>query len=98
MARVTGDDILRKWMGSTKACGKVVVCGAVKRTLMRPPYRCVSQATNAEGCLSFKLKKHTIMKELIDDILNEEFTMREVVVYGFVSPVVLIVVCLLAGA
>ena len=38
------------------------------------------------------------MKELIDDILNEEFTNREVVVYGFVAPVVLIVVCLLAGA
>ena len=23
-------EILRKWMGSTKACGKVVVCGDVK--------------------------------------------------------------------
>ena len=30
VARVTGDDILRKWMGSTKACGKVVGCGDVK--------------------------------------------------------------------
>lgn len=38
------------------------------------------------------------MKELIDDILNEEFTKREVVVYGFVAPVVLIVFALLAGA
>lgn len=38
------------------------------------------------------------MRELIDDILNEEFTKREVVVYGFVAPIVLIVVALLAGA
>lgn len=38
------------------------------------------------------------MKELIDDILNEEFTKREVVVYSFVAPIVLIVVALLAGA
>jgi len=38
------------------------------------------------------------MKELIDDILNEDFTKREVVVYGLVAPILLILVCLLAGA
>lgn len=38
------------------------------------------------------------MRELFADIMSEKFTMREVVLYGIVAPVVLIIVCLLAGA
>jgi hypothetical protein len=38
------------------------------------------------------------MRDFFNDLMCEEFTKREVVLYGFVAPIVLIIVCLLVGA
>ena len=46
------------------------------------------------------IKNMRIMKELFEvmqkDILSEEFTKREYIVYGIVAPLALIAVCVLA--
>ena len=73
VARVTGDDILRKWMGSTKACGKVVVCGAVKRTLMRPPLcACLKPLTQIGVRITYyKLKQYNYEAEIFEMVAQE---------------------------
>ena len=47
-------------------------------------------------------KTEEIMKEFFEimgkDILSEKFTKREYVVYGIVAPLVLVLVCVLAGS
>lgn len=37
------------------------------------------------------------MNDIIKDFLSEKFTRREYVVYGIVAPLVLVIVCGLAG-
>jgi len=62
-------------------------------------WQCVSQATNAEGC---RTKKQVIMKEFLKimgkDIMTENFTRKEFVIFGIVAPLVLVLVCGLAGS
>jgi hypothetical protein len=47
-------------------------------------------------------KKSTAMKEFLEimgkDIMSENFTKKEYVVYGIVAPLVLVLVCGLAGS
>lgn len=38
------------------------------------------------------------IKIMMKDILSENFTRREYVIYGVIAPMVLIAVCMLAGA
>lgn len=37
------------------------------------------------------------MKEIIDDIKAEGFTRREVIIYGIVAPIVLVLLCGIAS-
>lgn len=61
-----------------------------------------SQATNAEGCRIKITKTIRTMKKFMEimgnDILSENFTRREYVVYGIVAPLVLVLMCVLAGS
>ena len=97
MARLSGVDILRKWMGSTKACGKVVVCGAVKRTLMRPPLcACLKPLTQIGVRLT---KNDRIMKELIDILMddNKSFEGLPKWVWMVAFPAALVLACIIGG-
>lgn len=37
------------------------------------------------------------MKEIINDILGEKFTMREYLIYGIAAPLAFVIVCIIAG-
>ena len=92
-------------MGSTKACGKVVVCGAVKRTLMRPPLcACLKPLTQIGARLT---KNKIIMKQrflewwndnnmTFSAIAGETFTNGQVVL-THIGLVVFLIVAIIAG-
>ena len=37
------------------------------------------------------------MNDIIKDLMNEDYTMRDVVLYGIVAPAALVLVCVLAS-
>lgn len=38
------------------------------------------------------------MKDLVNDIMSENFTKREFIIYGIVMPLALMVICAIAGS
>ena len=40
---------------------------------------------------------YKIMNDIIKDLMNEDYTMRDVVLYGIVAPAALVLVCVLAS-
>ena len=77
-------------------------CSASRRKARQSRKRNNDLAAKPQGTVIAKTIGDTIMKEFLEimgkDIMSENFTRREYVVYGIVAPLVLVLVCGLAGS
>ena len=78
------------------------MCSALQRMARQSGKRNNDLAAKPQGTVITKTIGDTIMKEFLEimgkDIMSENFTRREYVVYGIVAPLVLVLVCGLAGS
>ena len=77
-------------------------CSASRRKARQSRKRNNDLAAKPQGTVIAKTIGDTIMKEFLEimgkDILSENFTKKEYVVYGIVAPLVLVLVCGLVGS
>lgn len=80
----------------------VARCSASRRVARQSRKRNNDLAAKPQGTVITKTIGETIMKEFFEimrkDIMSENFTRKEYVVYGIIAPLMLVLVCGLAGS